>query len=386
MSNEIFLFAGEKSGDLLGKQLLKSLKKHLPDHSFVGVGGTEMRSEGIDCWMRMEEFQVMGFTDVILALPKIIKQFYALRKRILNTNPEAVILIDYPGFNLRMAQALRKKGYQGKIVQYISPTVWAWGKARIQKMIQSLDLLLCIYPFEESFWEKHPLSAQYVGNPIKETVQTHKYQNNWRKTFGIPDSENLIALFPGSRQREVQRHLPLQLEAAEKLKAQYPDAKFVISCAHKEIIPVMEKMLDHNSLNLHQDIFLLPKDFSYELMRDSRTAIAKSGTVTLELALHKRPTAVMYHVAGLNYFIAKYLLKLNLPYYCIVNILREKEVFPEMIEKGLSVPNIVRNVTKLHEESPERYACIEDCSKLISFLSETDASNTAAKAIAKLLS
>ncbi len=291
MSKKIFIFAGEKSGDLLGSHLLKALKERLPQYEIEGVGGPEMRDEGFDCILHSEEFEIMGFSDILRSLPKFRRQFRHIRNHILETKPDGVIFIDYPGFNLRMAKALRKHHFKGKLIQYISPTVWAWGKNRATQMAENLDLLMTIYPFEKACFEGTSLNVKYVGNPIKEIVGKYNYDEDWARLFGIKETENLVAIFPGSRKGEIQLNLPYQLKAAEMLKKEKPDTRFAISCAHDKIMPVMQNILNDNSLKLNRDIFLLPKGYSYELMRDSRSAIAKSGTVTLELALHQCPTS-----------------------------------------------------------------------------------------------
>ena len=160
----------------------------------------------------MEEFQVMGFSDVLKALPRLWKHFYSLRNRILAEQPDAVILIDYPGFNLRLARALRQQGYGGKIIQYICPSVWAHGKQRIETLSLHYDLLLTIYPFESTYFEQSLLPVKYVGNPLEENIRTYSYQENWKETLHLPSSEHLIALFPGSRLGEIKKHVPMQLK------------------------------------------------------------------------------------------------------------------------------------------------------------------------------
>lgn len=382
---EIFLFAGEKSGDLLGGFLYQALQDQLPNYHFTGVAGPEMRAAGMEGILRTEEFELMGFSDILSSLPKLWKQFHIVRDYILKNHLEAVVLIDYPGFNLRMASSLRKHGYQGKIIQYISPTVWAWGKKRVKTMTQTLDLLLTIYPFEQKCFSNTCLNVKYVGNPLKEIIHKHRYVSDWASLFGIEDTRNLIAIFPGSRKGEIELNLPYQLKAAEMLRKKDPSVIFAISCAHEKILPVMHQMLRPNSLKLNRDIFLLPKTYCYELMKDCRSALAKSGTVTLELALHKRPTVVIYKLSRLNRIIAQYLLRLNLPYYCIVNILANKKVYPELIERGLSSSTIFAEFQKINTDSQERQACIDECESVSSLFHGIDASEQAACAIKGLL-
>lgn len=385
MSHSLFLIAGEKSGDMLGCSLMKSLKEQIPGCTFSGVGGQEMRQEGLECVLRTEDFELHGFSDIIWSLPKLVKQFKEIRNRILAKKPDAVIFIDYPGFNLRMAKSLRKRGYKGKLVQYVCPTIWAWGPKRKQKMEETLDLVLSIYPFELACFKDSPLKVEYVGNPVKKIVQEHKYDESWHTLFGIKKTDNLIAIFPGSRKGEIQRNLPYQLKTCELMKKENPNLVFAISCAHEKIMPVMHPMLRNVSLKLHQDLFLLPKTYSYELMRDCRSALAKSGTVTLELALHQTPTVVLYKLTRLNRFIAKYLLRLKLPHYCIVNILSDQTVYPEIIEKGLSAQNLYKRLLPLTDHTEERRQCIEKCQELETILQEKDASEQAALAVRELI-
>jgi lipid-A-disaccharide synthase len=385
MNKEIFLFAGEKSGDLLGGFLYQALQNQLPNYHFTGVVGPEMRTAGMEGILRTEEFELLGFSEILSSLPKLWKQFRIVRDYILKNRPEATILIDYPGFNLKMAKSLRKHHYQGKIIQYISPTVWAWGKKRADKMAQTLDLLLTIYPFEQECFSNTPLNVKYVGNPLKEIIQKHSYIQDWASLFGIEDTSHLIAIFPGSRKGEIELNLPYQLKVAELLKKKDPSVTFAISCAHEKILPVMHRMLQSNSLKLNRDIFLLPKAYCYELMKDCRSALAKSGTVTLELALHKCPTVVMYKLSLLNRIIAQYLLRLNLPHYCIVNILANKKVYPELIEKGLSSSALFAELQKINVDGQARQTCIEECEQLAALFQGTDASDQAADAIKRLL-
>jgi lipid-A-disaccharide synthase len=397
-SSDFFIFAGEQSGDLHGSHLMKALKNDFPDVIMRGVGGPQMRSQGLKTIMQTEDFEVMGFTDVVLSLPKLWKQYYEVRHHILKIKPQAVVLIDYPGFNLRLASALRKQGYRGKIVQYISPSVWAWGRHRITDMVNSLDLLLTIYPFEEACFSQTSLRVEYVGNPLQDYINCYSYENSWQSKIGIPRSDQLISLFPGSRSGEIKRNLPIQIEAAVKLKQHHPETCFAVSYAHKDTPHFLQDLLQNNLLKLERDVFLVPKKYSYEMMRDSRSAIAKSGTVTLELALHQRPTVVIYDLSLFNRLYAQHILKLRLPYYCIVNILANQSVYPELIEKGLTPHNLYQQIKLLHEDSSERQNCLTKCQQILHILETNntnspvalcaksgDTSRRAANAIARLI-
>lgn len=386
MKKKIFLFAGEKSGDLHGGKLIQAIKAKMPQASFSGVAGPEMREQGIHCFMRTEEFEFFGITDILLSFFKIRRQFYAVLNYILQNKPDVVILIDYPGFNLRLAKALRKQGFKGKIVQYIAPTIWAHGKGRAKTLEENYDLVLTVYPFEKELFKDHTLSVKYIGNPLKESVESHVYDDHWAALCGIKDTNNLIAIFPGSRKGEIQSHLPHLIGLAEKLKRENPKLSFALSCAHEKMMQLSLSEIKNSSLKVDKDLFFVPKTYSYELMRDCRSAIAKSGSVTLELALHKRPTVVMYKISPLNRFFAKYFLRLNLSHYCIVNILNGKTTFPELIEKGLSLENLYTNLKNINDDGLPREACIAGCKELSSILQENRASHEAAEAIMELVS
>lgn len=383
---KLFLFAGEHSGDLHGSHLLERLKERLPSASFIGVGGPKMRFAGLETVMHMEEFAVMGFSDVIKKLPQIIRQFNFVSRSIFAHNPDCIILIDYPDFNLRLAKNLRKKGYQGKIIYYVSPTVWAWRMGRIASMAKNLDLLLTIYPFESQYYQGSSLPVTYVGNPLREYLKNYSYDSQWKEVLQIPKDVPILALFPGSRPGEIERNLPLQLQATHRLLQQNGAARTVaISCSASEHVAGILELAENCGWPAKNKLYFVPQKYTYELMRDSHAALAKSGTVTLELAMHNVPTVAIYKMTTFNYVVAKYLMRLNLPHYCIVNILLQKETFPECIEYGVTVQNICEQFKKMDGQNEYRNACLQDCQSLKEILHGENASSQAAEAILERL-
>lgn len=380
-----FIFAGEASGDLHGGRLIQALQKENPFSSICGVGGPCMRQAGLECIIRMEEFQVMGFSDVLKSFPRLWKLFYQVRNFILKTQPECVILIDYPGFNLRLAQALRKQGFTGKLVQYICPTVWAHGKKRVQTLEAHYNLLLTIFPFEAAYFAHTQLKVQYIGNPLVETIHTHSYQADWQTQIGLPMNGELIALFPGSRLGEIQRHVPQQLQAAAQLKQEYPHLCFALSCAQESLHSPILDMVQRGPLSLNKDLFIVPPHYHYELMRSCKTALAKSGTVTLELALHKVPTVVHYELSFLNYLFAKHMLQLRLPHYCIVNILSNQTLFPELMGQGLVPFHLKEQLENIHFNSIQYEQIQRGCENLKQQLGSQPSHQCAAMAIRELI-
>lgn len=378
---KIFVFAGEPSGDLHGSYLIKAFKNLHPDFIYEGVGGQKMRDEGLKCLLKTEDFSVMGFTDVFKALPKLYRQFYALRDAILSNPPSLIILIDYPGFNLRLAKSLRKKGYKGKIAQYICPSIWAHGKGRIKTLATHFDLLLTIYPFEKKYFNETSLQVEYVGHPLHEIITHYNYKN-----APLTTANNLIALFPGSRHGEIERNFPKLIEASRLIKQERPNTLFAVSCSSQEIEQHIQSIIQASDISFKENIRLIPKEFCYELMRDCSAAIAKSGTVTLELALHKKPTVVVYELSKLNRFIAKYLLRLRLPYYCIVNILKGHLVYPELIENGFDAQKTAKELLHFLTNNEAHAKCLQSCQEIGQLLGNTNASQMAAKRLLELIS
>jgi lipid-A-disaccharide synthase len=379
-----FLFAGEVSGDLHGRSLMQALQNCGESCRFFGVGGPRMRQEKLECYLKMEEFQVMGFTDIVKTLPRLWKLFYQVRNQILKIQPDCVILIDYPGFNLRLAKALRTKNFKGKLVQYICPTIWAHGKNRIETLCANYDLLLSVYPFEADYFTRTPLRVEYIGNPLTEIIQNHVYDPYWNTQIELPMDKDVIALFPGSRKGEIQKHVPQQLEAAVQLKQHY-DVRFALSCAQEELKIDLLKYINSSSLKLNNDIFIVPSQYRYELMKYCKVALAKSGTVTLELALHGVPTVTHYELSLLNYLFAKFILQLQLPHYCIVNILQKQTIFPEFMGYHLPSTHLTKELEAFYSNASKRQQLFEACQSLKQQIGHRCPHHNAATAILELM-
>lgn len=360
-----FIFAGEASGDLHGAHLMKTLKQLQPEAAFQGVGGEKMALQGLHSLFPFDDLQVMGFTDVLFSLPKLFKCLTICTETILKGNPDACILIDYQGFNIKLAQSLRSKGYKGKIILYVAPSVWAWGQSRIKKMEKAYDLVLSILPFEPKYYEGSALPAKYVGNPLVEGIQNHSYEPDWKKKAALPEDKKLIALFPGSRPAEIQKNLPLQIQAVKKLLDKDPNLHVVVSLKDKTRLPDDPRFS------------LLPKAYHYECMKECSGAIAKSGTITLELALHGTPFVVTYPVGGINYLIAKYILQLSLKNYCLANILLNETVYPEWIGYWLDSTIIANSLEEVMRSQKSKQAS----ERLKQILGSKQASLEAAKTI-----
>ncbi|HSW72935.1 MAG TPA: lipid-A-disaccharide synthase [Chlamydiales bacterium] len=361
MSPDLFISVGEPSGDLHGKELMLALQKLKPEIRMEGVFGPRMRELQSQSFGKMEDLSVMGFFDVLLHLPRIMAQFFKIRNQILKLNPKACVFIDYAEFHIFLEKSLRKKGYKGKLIHYICPSVWAWRKSRIKPMAENLDLLLALFPFEPACFSHTDLTVKYVGNPITKLLQPR-----------VSKERNLIGIFPGSRQKEIQRNLPIQIQAAKELEQFYPDLHFEISCANNNMKALIE--------SINTPLFPIQEN-SYDLMERASFAIATSGTVTLELALRMVPTVVTFAIKRWDQFLAQKILKINLPHYCIVNILAQKRVFPELFGTNLTLANLVAESKKLL--SPN--TILQECEKIKKLLTENDPAEKAASAILEIL-
>lgn len=364
---DLFILAGEASGDLHGSTLITALLSQSPDLKISAMAGPKMRNLPIEVLYQMEELQVMGFVDVLSHLPKIAYLFYKIGNRILKLNPKAVVCIDYPGFNLRLESYLRKKGYRGKLIHYICPTVWAWGKKRIPRMAKTLDLLLTLFPFEKEAFSSTSLSVQYVGHPLTSAIPQ-----------AILNRKPILALFPGSRQKVIEKNLPLQLCVAKKIQALDPQVEIAISVSENAKEQIRQIVQD-------TPMKLIPPSENYTLMRQCSLAIATSGTVTLELALHETPTIVNYAIGKLDLFLAQKILRISLSHYCIVNILKKEEVFPEYFGPNCTEENLFLKAREFWFNEEKRQFVQSQCQKIRTLLGEKRGSEEAAAAIRKLL-
>ncbi len=355
----IFLFAGELSGDLHGEKLIHALKRKSPQAHIFGVGGPKMRSTGMECLLPTEKFEVMGFVDVFFAAFRLIRQFFFLRRKLLKDPPDIILFIDYPGFSLALAKSLFKRSFSGKICHYICPSVWAWGKKRIPKMEKILNHLFVIFPFEQSLFDPKKLQVHYVGNPLKQNLTYQK-----TPPLQIDLQFRVVGIFPGSRQKELWRNFPIHLQVAKKLLEKHPDLFFVVSVAHPSFSLLLENMLKTEGFAKKDRILLLDSSQNGALMKRCTLAIAKSGTNNLELALHQVPTVVTYGIGPLDFFIAKNLLRIRLPYYCITNIVANGSVFPELIGPQLTQDALFSHANQFLTSEHASEECREKCREL----------------------
>lgn len=343
---KIYFVAGERSGDLHGGNLIRALKSRFTEVHCRGFGGDYMRDAGMEVVVHYREMAFMGFAEVLANLSTISKKIKLCKKDILSYKPDVVVLIDYAGFNLRIAKFAKQNGI--KVFWYISPKVWAWNQNRANKLKANIDRMFVILPFEKEFFKKFNWTVDYVGNPVLDAVKMHQADQEFLTRNKIGSNKPLVALLPGSRKQELNMIIPLMAEVAK----QNPSCQFAVAT------------VDNLSTEFYGDLRSLPNvsfisGATYDLLHHAQAAIVTSGTATLETALFNVPQVVVYRTSAVSYLIAKNLIRV--PYISLVNLIADREVVKEMIQqkansKDVSAElNLILNDNQYREKMMQRY-------------------------------
>jgi len=325
----IFILAGESSGDLHGSHLMNAMKKINPKILFCGIGGSKMEKEGLQSIAPIKRLAVMGFWEVLKDLNFFLKLKKTVIQYILNIKPDKIILIDYPGFNLKLAKEI-KSLINIPIIYYISPQLWAWKENRINIIKKHIDSLIAIFPFEVDWYKERGINIEYFGHPIIDVEQ------NLKKTPPKLPINN-IALLPGSRLQEIKRHMPLLNDFIKNYLIINPNTKFIISK-----IPQINK--EHYRIIKHPNISVTTNKL-HDIFLKADIAIVSSGTATLECAINNIPMIVIYKMSALSWFITKHVVKIK--HASIVNILNNDNIVPELIQNQATAPNITKAINKI---------------------------------------
>ncbi len=330
MSKEILIIAGEVSGDMHGAELIKKLKLLEPGIRVSGVGGDLMTAAGMEAFYHIKDFSFLGITEVLKHLPFIFKVQKELLGKIEERKIKTVVLIDYPGFNLNFAKKLKKRNI--KVLYYISPQLWAWGKHRVKKMKKLIDRLFVVFPFEVDFFKSHGIKAEFVGHPLMERIDNYKFLSRvefFKKNSLEPDKEILL-IMPGSREHEVKLMLPELTKAGKNLSEEF-NLQVVISATENLSLDFYQSIVPDLEVRI-----VVGKN--YELMKYSKFGIIKSGTSTLEAGLFNLPFIVVYKTSRLTYLIAKKLVSLHS--LSLVNIVTDKKIVEELIQDEVNAEKI----------------------------------------------
>ncbi len=366
---KLYLVAGEASGDARGAELMRALKDRDPALQFFGAGGREMRVLGGDYFTDWADEAVVGLWDVLKKYGYFKAQFNRMLADIARVQPDALLLIDYPGFNLRLAKAVKCALPAVRIIDYISPQVWAWNRGRIPKMARYLDLMLCIFPFELPLYAGSGLRAVFTGHPLLDSLAL--------KRTGQPREAKLIGLFPGSREKEVRKIFPVVVEAMQLMKAARPELRFEASAASHQLADLMLTTLRH--FGESEDTCTVTVRRSHELMQSATAGIVCSGTATLEAAFFGLPLCIVYKVAALTWIVGKQLVKV--PFLGMPNVLAGREIAREFLQGDATPTALADEMLRLIADPAARETLQRELAAVITQLGDTGAAARAADAI-----
>ena len=363
-----YIIAGEASGDLHGANLIASLKKKDSRAKIRAWGGNLMKKQGATLVKHYRDLAFMGFVEVLLHLRTILKNLSFCKRDIMRFKPDAIILIDYPGFNMKIAKFAHKHNI--KVYYYISPQVWAWKKRRVHTIRKVVDKMLVILPFEKDFYDEYHVDAHFVGHPLLDELSKVRYinKNNFVKQNKLNSKKEIIALLPGSRKQEVGRMLEVMLRVVGK----FPEYQFVIGCAPSLPEEYYKSLIGNENVQL---VF----NKTYQLLQVASAALVTSGTATLETALFYVPEVVCYKGNKISYLIAKNLIKVK--YISLVNLIMDKLVVKELIQNDLTPENVEAELKQLLTNHKVQRQLLDDYEELRYKLGNAGASNKAAAII-----
>jgi lipid-A-disaccharide synthase len=363
MPTKIMLIAGEASGDVHGGALAKALSEKQPALELFGVGGDRMKSAGVSLYYHISDLAYIGFAEVARHYFHFRKIFYHLLVVVQERRPDLIILIDYPGFNLRFAKKAKKLGM--KIFYFIAPQVWAWGQSRAKKMTHYIDEMAVLFRFEVEFFSRYGLKTHYVGHPLVEQIKMTMTKNEFCERFRMHTERPILGLFPGSRWQEVQRLLPVMMETARLLLERHPQLQIAISKASALDADSYEKIL------LNPPNHVLVAEATYELMKYSHAGIVASGTATLEMGFWGTPFVIVYRVSPISYLIGKRLVKI--PNIGLVNVVLGGKAIPELIQESANPALLSVEVEKILFDQSVREKIKKQLSRLPEKLGPTGA-------------
>jgi len=361
---KFYIIAGERSGDLHGSNLVKSLLTRDSSISFRGFGGDEMKKAGVDIKVHYQQMAFMGFTAVIANLGTISKLLKFCKQDILEYKPDVIILIDYAGFNMRIAKFAKENGL--KVFYYISPKVWAWNIKRAWKLKANVNRLFSILPFEKDFFKKFDWEIDYVGNPVLDAIKTYKPDTDFLQKNTIVADKKIVALLPGSRKMELRRMIPVMAEVVKS----NPQYQFVVAA-----VDTLPKELYQPLKEISSVKFVY--ESTYDLLTHSRAAIVTSGTAALETTIFKVPQAVIYKAGNLEYLLLKQLVKV--PYISLTNLIVSRLVFKEFIQHDMNAKNLNAELKELVEDTSTRKKMLEDYDEVYRILDTGSASENTAR-------
>ena len=370
----ILIVAGEISGDKHAAHLVKEIHRIDPSVRFSGLGGEHMKTAGVEIYEDMMKYAVVGFVEVLKHLRDFWRLFRLVIEKAKSGKVDAVVLVDYPGFNLRLAKEL--KSLDIKVIYYISPQVWAWKENRVETIRRCVDRMLVLFDFEKDFYTKRGVNSSFVGHPLVDTVTASLSRDDVLASVGFSPRATIISLLPGSRTKEIDRHLPVMLKTARRLHRDDQNTCFLIFKAPGMDKEIYEKIIARFNEKLPVRIW---EDDFYNGIFASDACIAASGTATLELAVARKPMVVIYKTAMITWLLAKFLIKI--PYVALVNVVAQKRVVPECLQFDANPEKIASTLQEIYQDPQKREKMKEELSAVTRRLGDKGASRRAAEEI-----
>ena len=373
----IGLVAGETSGDLLGAGLIRALRERCPDATFEGVAGPMMQAAGCEVWAEAETLAVFGLIEPLKVIPKLLSLRRSLVRRWSEDPPDVFVGIDAPDFNLGLEIKLRERGI--KTVQYVSPSVWAWRQGRVVKVARAVDKVLCLLPFEKTFYDEHDVAADFVGHPMADNMPVDLDTAAIRSELGI-DAATVVAVLPGSRKSEVSRLSPIFANTCVQLLKTHPELRFVAPMVTDRLKQIFLRQLDATGIS---DRFLITDGDAQSAIAASDLVLLAAGTASLQTAMLCKPMVGAYRFSALTYAIAKTFKLVNVPFFTLPNLLTAEPLVPEFLQAEATPAALAAAVTELLD-NPQRRAMIGR--KFADLRDELalDADNRAASAVLEL--
>jgi len=369
---KLMMVAGEVSGDVHGEGLIRSLRQNHADADLFGIGGKKMLREGFRPYFMLDTMQAHGFVELAGHLPRLYKTLWRMRDALEEESPDALVLIDYPGFNLKLAAYASEKGIP--VIFFNSPQIWAWRKGRLDKIKRVVDKMIVLFPFEEEIYQQAGVDVSWVGHPLLDEIGQESDSAALRENCGLRADLPLLAIAPGSRPSEMRKHLPTMLEALPEIEKKIGEFQCILPVAESLDFDEVRRKASSSSVY----VAVVPEQF-LESVRASDAAVIASGTASLQTGLALKPFVIVYRVSPLTYMIARLLAETK--YIGMVNVLADKEIVPELLQNEFTVSSITDHAVRLLQDHDYRGTMIGELKKIGLNLGEPGAYRRAAKCI-----
>jgi lipid-A-disaccharide synthase len=338
VAQKVLISAGEASGDLYAAALVEALRRRNPSLEFFGCAGPRMQRAGVRAVVDAASIAVVGLVEVVTHIPRVYHEYRKLIRAAEEQHPDLAILTDSPDFHLRLARRL--KALHIPVIYLVAPQVWAWRKGRLPAMRRTIHQLLCIFPFEPDFFVSHGIDARYIGHPLTRLVKSSAPRDVLRKRYGVPGGTPVVALLPGSRKGEIERHLPILVQAARQIGNAYPNR------APRFILSVPTGALGENfTERISEPSIQVLEGQTWDVLACAELALAASGTVTIEATLLGTPMVTFYRVNPLSWLMGRLLV--NVPFYSMVNLVAGRRVVPELIQSDMTAQRLAAEALRL---------------------------------------